>query len=125
MSQAPKDYEHIEFNFSKPSGRRNGKSYECTAFLLVPAEIAPEVTAWVEAKAQGTEGLQSGPEMYQSLCARGALLHREDGPAYKEVEKSAFHPTESTVTVEQYWEKGTDGTSNFGDVWALSRAGWV
>lgn len=103
MSTAPKEYEHMEINFGKPSGRRNGKSYECTAFLLVPLELVADVKAWSEAD-DGSR--MKGPEMLEGLRAKGALLHREDGPAYKEVEKSAFHPAESTVTVEQYWVKG-------------------
>lgn len=103
MSRTPKEYEHMEINFGKPSGRRNGKSYECSAYLLVPVELAPEVKAWSEADA-GTR--KDGSDMLADLRAKGALLHREDGPAYKEVEKNAFHPTESKVTVEQYWVKG-------------------
>lgn len=104
MSDAPKEYEHIEFSFSKPSGRRNGKHYECTAFLLIPAELAAEVKAWTGA--EGTDGRINGADMLRSLRDKGALLHRQDGPAYKEVEKSLFRPDEGVTTVEQYWEKG-------------------
>ncbi|TAL28636.1 MAG: hypothetical protein EPN97_14375 [Alphaproteobacteria bacterium] len=112
MSEAPKEYEHIEFDFSRPPPRRNGKSYEIKAYLLVPADVMPELKSWLDAKAEGKkEGLPSGLEMFQTLKEKGALLHREDGPAYKEVEKSAFDRSHSVVTQEQYWEKGVQKPS--------------
>src|SRR4051812_48482880 len=98
-ASTPKEYEHVELSFNKPSGRRNGKHYEVAAFLLVPVEIMPEVT-----KAHENNAIT--PDLYDSLLAKGALLHREGGPAYKEVEKSAFDRNHAQVITEQYWEKG-------------------
>jgi len=112
----PQEYEHIEFSFNKPSGRRNGKHYEVTAYLLVPVEAMPEFRQWEEAITnKAKEGALSGSEiyyglsgldMYETLRRKGALLHREDGAAYKEVEKSAFDKNYAQVIKEEYWVKG-------------------
>ena len=106
-SPEPKEYEHIEFSFNRPSGFRDGKHYEVTAYLLVPVEVFPELQQWIEAEAKGLrDGHPSGQSMYKTLQDKGALLHREDGPAYKEVKKSMFDKTYAEVTREEYWEKG-------------------
>lgn len=106
MSEAPKEYQHIEFNFSRPSGLLDGKSYEISTYLLVPVEAMPEFQKWSEAETAKTEGNPSGRQMYKTLLEKGALLHREDGPAFREVQKSLFDKQHAKVTKEEYWEKG-------------------
>jgi hypothetical protein len=66
---------------------------------------------WRDAETQNLrDGRLSGDEMLKSLLAKGALLHREDGPAYTEIEKSSFDRNHAEVKVEQYWEKGVQTT---------------
>lgn len=102
-----KNYELIQFSFSKPSGRRNGKSYAVTAFLLIPEEELAAFQQWSADVAAGvSDGILSGDAMYCHLLSNGALPHREDGPAYKEVEKSAFDRNHAKVVKEEYWNKG-------------------
>ncbi len=94
----PKEYEYVELSFTKPSGRRNGKHFEVTAFLLVPAEVVSEMKQAQEKEVN--EGL------YSTLLSKGALLHKEDGPAYKVVEKSGFNKNYAVVKTEEYWVRG-------------------
>jgi hypothetical protein len=108
-SAAPKEYEHIKFEFNRSSGCLNGLSYEVTAYLLVPTGLLPELQKWNEAETEGQkrkDGHPSAREMYETLLDKGSLLHRENGPAYKEVEKSLFDKNHAEVTTREYWEKG-------------------
>jgi hypothetical protein len=106
MSEAPKEYEHVEFAFSRSSGMLDGSSYDVTAYLLVPAEMMPALQQWTAAEAAGVKGNPGAEAMYDTLMAKGALLHREGGPAYREVERSMFDKECAKVTAEEYWEKG-------------------
>ncbi len=101
---APKEYEYVEFSFKKPSGFRNGKYYDVTAFLLVPAEVVPEMK-----QAQEKEVNES---LYKTLLSKGALLHKEDGPAYKVIEKSGFNKHYAVLLKEEYWVKGVRQKGN-------------
>lgn len=110
-----KEYEHIQFSFSAPpapSDACNGKKYEITAYLLIPVEVVPEFQAWSKDVADEQRYADlSGDEMYKNLLAKGALLHREDGPAYKTVRKSIFYKDIVVVINESYWEKGVQKPS--------------
>ena len=102
-----KEYDHVEFNFSQSSGRRNGKSINVTAFLLIPSD---QMAAFADlrAKVSSTDPQErlSGSDVFNTLLANGALLHNEAGPAYKQVEVSMFDRNHSNVLAEQHWIKG-------------------
>lgn len=102
-----KEYDHVEFTFSRSGGRRNGKSIDVTAFLLIPSDQMAEFTD-MRSKISSTNPAErlSGSDVYKTLLTNGALLHNDNGPAYKEVERSLFDRTYAQVILEQHWIKG-------------------
>ena len=100
------EYQYVKFDFSMSSGRRDGKSHEVEAYLLVPNAAMPEFEQWQ--KADENTRIDAF-DMFLALKEKGALLHREDGFAYTATECSDFDNTRTLLTQER-WIKGQQVT---------------
>lgn len=102
-----KEYSSVEFTFVRPSMLLDGMSYEVTAFLLVPVELMPELQRWhADEIAKVKENHVTGPAMYKALLAKGAFLHREEGPAYTETERKIFDNEYARIVKDEFWKMG-------------------
>lgn len=117
---AEKEYTHIMFQFNDMA-KRGGKNPDVTAFLLVPPEAMEKFEAWqnapwIEPKYEGCTRRQDRMleyEMYRELIEGGAILHREDGPAYRVVNVPFRRDTDRywdgqtiDLLAEEWWVKG-------------------